>query len=68
MWYWYTLEWLCVRHRIDGLENTNPAFLFRHNVRHRIDGLEKRLSTDYKSRRVRHRIDGLEKQKLQRQQ
>ena len=33
----------CVRHRIDGLENTRIALNHAQIVRHRIDGLENAL-------------------------
>ena len=51
---------LCVRHRIDGLEIF--AFLSSNGtyVRHRIDGLEIAVITQGVFFSVRHRIDGLE--------
>ena len=52
-----------VRHRIDGLEITQPRPPLWRFVRHRIDGLEKWQMPRASTKTVRHRIDGLEIQR-----
>ena len=48
-----------VRHRIDGLENTQTSTEQNNFVRHRIDGLESQDFGAFSFYTVRHCIDGL---------